>query len=233
MEQIWWIWGLGGMLLLWIISLALMERWTRWRLLRRLVQAGSEEEGFANLLPDPRPEDQAALQVIKARRRRFLWKIWPETQFSFTAINEQSLDLIKEIAQVYYPGEDKPELKASLADLVALHNRVGERLQVWLETLPLRTIKDVELKTVLRYHEIYRKVKDHPGFLFLKRHHLDKVGRLAWALNNYANPWYWGRQAAYTGGKEALARLFMAKVAAIVGEEALRVYGRHHSSRTG
>jgi hypothetical protein len=226
MEQFWHPWWLAVILPVWLISLALVQWWTRRRLLFKLAQEGLGEEGLADSLPDPRPEDQAARELIRAYRRRFLWKLWPETEFGFQAVNDLSLTLIKEIAQVYHPGEDRPELKASLADLVALHNRVGERLQAWLESFPLRAFKDVELKTVLRYHEIYQSVRNHPGYLFLKRYHLDKAARLAWAVNNYANPWYWGRQAAYTGGKEAVTRLFMAKVVALVGEEALRVYGR-------
>ena len=153
-------------------------------------------------------------------------KLWPDTPFGFKVINDLALEMIQEIARVYYPEEERPELKASLKDLVALYTRVGVRLQALLDTRALRPFRDVEVQTVLRYHEMYRSVKDHWGYQFVKRHHLDKAARWGWAAINYANPWYWGRKAAYEGSKEVAARLALARIADIVGEEAVLLYSR-------
>jgi hypothetical protein len=153
-------------------------------------------------------------------------KWWPGTTISFKSINAMSLELIQEIARIYYPDEERPELKASLADLVALHNRVGTRLAAWLETLPMRPFKDVELGTLLRYHELYQTVKSHWGYTFIKRYHLDSMARWGWTAFNCASPWHWGRKAAYCGGKEVVARLFMARITDLVGEEARCIYGQ-------
>jgi hypothetical protein len=169
------------------------------------------------------------MAVIRRYRRHYLLKWLPGTVISFKTINEMSLELIKEIARAYYPDNGRPELKASLADLVALHNRVGARLAAWLDTRPMRPFKDVELGTVVRYHEMYHTLKNHWGYTFIKRHHLDKAARWSWTVINYANPWHWGRKAVYHGGKEVAARLLMARIAELVGEEAMRLYGRHQA----
>ncbi|MFP3866699.1 MAG: hypothetical protein ACLFUU_00865 [Desulfobacteraceae bacterium] len=226
MEKHWLILIMGGLILVWAGSLILVRQWTKRKLMRSLAAEALQTEEYSPTMADPRPEDQAALEIIRTHRRRYLMKLWPDSRFSFKLFNELALSLIPEIAAVYYPNEGHPELKASLADLVGLYNRVGVRLQAWLDTLPVRAFKDVELETVLRYHEFYQTVKNHPGYLFLKRHHLDKVGRWAWTIKNFASPWYWGRRVAYAGGKEVMARLLLARVAAIVGEEAMRLYGR-------
>jgi hypothetical protein len=226
MEQTWWFWLTGSVLLAWGLSLFLVRTWTRKRLLKTLAQESVKAEEVDFQIDDPRPEDQQALEIIRSYRRRFLLKLWPDTQFNLGALTEVSQILVKEIAHVYYPEEERPELKASLADLVSLYNRVGSRLAVWLDTLPVRPFKDVELQTVLQYHELYQKVKEHPSYLFLKRHHLDKVARWAWAAKNALNPWYWIRKVAYTGSKEILQRLLLAKVTALVGEEAINLYSR-------
>jgi hypothetical protein len=226
LENHWLLLGLAALALLWGGSLVLVRCWTRRRLLRVLAltpDAGVE----ANLaLPDSRPEDRAALDLIRKYRRRGLVNLWPGTDFSFRAINEMSLELIRGIAQVYYPQEDRPELKASLADLVALHNRVGARLAGWLETFPIRPFKDVELGTIVRAHELYQTVTSHPTYAFMKRYHLHRVARWGLTIYNYANPWHWGGRAAYHGGKELAARLLLARIADLVGEEAVLLYGR-------
>lgn len=226
MDQTWWFILLGAVFLAWGASLFLVRHWARKSLLDTLAREGVRAEEVDIRIDDPRPEDQQALEVIRSHRRKFLLKLWPETQLNLAILMENSQNLVKDIAAVYYPEEERPELKASLADLVALFNRVGARLAVWLDTLPIRPLKDVELQTVLQYHDLYQKAKQHPAYLFLKRHHLDKAARWAWTAKNVLNSWYWGRQAAYTGSKELLQRLFLAKVATLVGEEAINLYSR-------
>jgi hypothetical protein len=230
-EYHWLVLIIGTLLALWGMSLLAVRLWTRHQVIHTLMrQEGAPEEVRLNL-PDPQPKDLEALEVIRSYRLRYLLKWWPDTAISFKAINDMAMELIKEIAGVYYPEEDRPELKASLADLLALHNRVGSRLAAWLETRPIRPFKDVELATVVRYHEMYQSVKNHWGFEFIKRHHLDKLASWGWTAFNYANPWHWGRKAAYHGGKEVAARLLMARIVDLVGEEAVRIYGRRLKKR--
>jgi hypothetical protein len=230
LENHWLLLGLAGLLLVWTGSLAAMRWYARRRLLRELANQKLESEEASLDLPDLRPEDRAALEVIRATRRRYLLKLWPGTELSFRTINEMSLELVQAIARVYFPDEDRPELKASLSDLVALHNRVGARLAAWLDTFPMKAVKDVEIKTLWRVHEIYQSLREHPGYAFIKRHHLDKVVKWGWSVYNYANPWHWGRRAAYHGGKEVAARLLLARTADLVGEEAVRLYGRRFAA---
>ena len=222
----WWIWILWGLAILWGISLVLVRLWT----LKRLSTAlHSEEATFAEpdiSLPDPQPQDQEALRLLREYRRRYLLKLWPATRFSFREINDLSQTLVTEIARIYYPEEERPELKASLADLVALYRRVGVRLTAWLETAPFRPLRDMELTTVMLIHETYQKVVDNPVHQFLKRYHLYRAARWTWAAINIANPFYWGRRAAYKSSREFLARMFLAKVVTVVGEEAMRLYSR-------
>jgi hypothetical protein len=222
----WFFLAIGALLVLWGASLLAVRLWTRRQVIQDLLRQEGDPDGAMITLPDSRAEDRAALAVIRRYRRHYLLKWLPGTAISFKAINEMSLELIREIARAYYPDDERPELKASLANLVALHNRVGARLAAWLDTAPMRPFKDVELATVVRYHELYQSFKNHWGYAFVKRHHLDKAARWSWTAINYANPWYWGRYAVYHGGKEAAARLLMARIAGLVGEEAVRIYGR-------
>lgn len=227
-------WGeTGGLLLLtgalvaWVASLVATWVWAR----RRLLREWAREEHLAlepPPLPEARPEDRRALEVITAYRRRFLTHPWPRTHLSLALITETVQSLLRDIAGIYYPGEERPELRASLADLVGLVNRVGGRLQLWLNTLPVRPLKEVEVGTLLKVHDLYRQVTAHPVYQFLKRHRLDTAARWLWTAKNLLNPWYWSRRAIYTGSRELFVRLFMAQLVSVAGEEAMRLYGRRH-----
>jgi len=224
-QKYWWIWALLGAAVLWAASLLLV----RYLTLRRLGAALKREAELDDLeipLPHPHPQDHEALRLLKDYRRRYLLKLWPDTKISFKEINNLCQTLVTEIAAIYYPEDERPELRASLADLVSLYRRVGVRLGSWLEAAPFRPLKDMELSTVFLLHNTYQKIKGHPVHQFLQRHHMYRLARWAWAAANLVNPYYWGRQAAYRGGREFLARTFLAKLVSVVGEEAMRLYSR-------
>src|SRR5512135_1791047 len=188
MDNLWLISGSAALALLWLASLIFMRLWTRRQVLKTLL---SDESGAEIQLPHgSRPEDQAALEIIRTQRDGYLWNRWPDTALSFNAINEMSLELSRKIAGVYYPEEDRPELRASLADLVAFHNRVGSRLAAWLDTAPIRPFKEVELRTIIRYYDMYQNVKDHPVSQFIRRNRLHKAASWGWAAFNYNSPFY-------------------------------------------
>jgi hypothetical protein len=212
----WWLWVIQGVAVLWGLSLLLVRSYTlkRFRTLLNHEETGLDS-GLDFPLAEPRPQDQEALALLKAYRRRYLLKVWPETRLSFRQINDLAQTLVAKIARIYYPEEERPELKASLPDLVALYRRVGERLTAWLETVPFRPLREMDLATVLFIHDAYRKVKTH---------HFYRAARWVWGAINIFNPYYWGSQAAYRGSREFLVRMFLAKVVTVVGEEAIHLY---------
>jgi hypothetical protein len=219
----WWVWILIGMGTFWVVSILLVRYWTL-RSLRPALRKEAELDDLEVPLPDPQPQDHEALRLLRNYRCRYLLKLWPDTRLSFKEINDLSQTLMAEIARIYYPEEERPELKASLADLVALYRRVGVRLASWMEAAPFRPLKEMELSTVLFLHGTYQKIKYHPVHQFLKRHHMYRAARWVWGAANLVNPYYWGRQAAYRGGREILVRTFLAKVVTVVGEESIRLY---------
>ena len=193
-------------------------------MLRRLATSLGEEEGVSLPFPEQRLEDRQALELVRTCRRRVLLKLWPDTAFTLRSLMDLSLDLMQQIAAIYHPEEDRPELQASLAELVNLQARISVRLQTLLETVPLVAFKDLKLQTMLYCHDIYKLCVSHPAYRFLRQHRFDKVVRWVWMVKNFTSPWYWGRRAAFTGGKELLGRFFLARVITIVGVEAIRLY---------
>jgi hypothetical protein len=220
-----WIWFLLSLaVVLWLVSLLVVRHWTRKKILRSFDPEILAGEDIPLPFTDPRPEDKQALDVVRSFRRRYMLKLWPDTEFSLKVVTGLSLQLIQEVAGVYHPEDERPELHASLSELISLQTRVSVRLQTLLETLPLKAVKDVELETILFCHNAYKQFTCHPAYLFMRRHHLDKLTRYAWMLKNIASPWYWGYRAAYAGGKEMLARYFLGRMSTIVGLEAIRLY---------
>ncbi|MFA5112423.1 MAG: hypothetical protein WC443_13515, partial [Desulfobaccales bacterium] len=111
LEYHWLYLALASLVVLWGVSLLAVRLWTRRQVIKALM-AEEEQEAIRIVLPDHRPEDRAALELIRSYRKRYLLKLWPGTEISFKAINELSQELIREIAGIYYPDEERPEFKA-------------------------------------------------------------------------------------------------------------------------
>lgn len=215
---------IAGVSLGWLVSLLAVRLWTKRQVLRQLTTMSWESEEVPLPFSDLRPEDRQALELVREYRRRYLLKLAPETDFTFRSLLNLAMDLTQQIAAVYHPGEERPELHASLAQLLNLQIRIGVKLQGLLETLPLQAFKNIKLQTILQCHDLYKFCLSHPAYRFVRDYHLDKVGRWLWLLKNLVNPWYWGRRLAYTGGKELLTRYFWGRAISIVGLEAIRLY---------
>ncbi len=222
----WLGWLLGLLLLAWLLSLLLVRWWTRRQLLHQVSIRELAEAPVDLPYAEPSPADQQARDLIRAYRRRYLLQLWPDLEFSWRGVIDLSWELIREVARIYYPDEERPELKATLYDLLELQARINTRLRQLFETLPLKAIREVELETVLQAHDLYKKFTQHPIYRFCKRHRLDELVRAAWLIKNLANPWYWGYRATLAGSKEFFYRYFLARLCTIVGEEAMRLYGR-------
>ena len=229
-----WLWLSAAAAFCWVASLVAMRFWTKRQVLRRLSDSVGSEEDISLPFDDVRPEDKQALEVVRAYRRRSLLKVWPDTDVTFRSLLNLSLDLIQQIAALYHPTAARPELHASLAELLSLQTRISVRLQALLETMPLRAFKDLKLQTIISCRDLYQVCVTHPAYQFLRQHRLDKAIQWVWMVKNFTSPWYWGRRAAYSGGRELLARFFVARVITIVGVEAIRLYsGRAPGNEKG
>src|SRR4030042_2191040 len=91
----WFFLASWALLALWGASLLGVRLWTRHQVIKDLLRQEGDPDGVMITLPDSRPEDRAALAIIRSYRRHYLLKLLPGTAISFKAINEMSLELIK------------------------------------------------------------------------------------------------------------------------------------------
>jgi hypothetical protein len=176
---------------------------------------------------NPTETDLKAYELIKEYRSKIWWNVVVSTDINPRMIYQLAYELVQEIARLYYPLKDRPEFQASLHDLAELNYRISERIRANLETFPFNKIKDFNIENILKYKNFYNQVTSHSAFKFFKKHkYLYDVGKALWALYNYSNPWYWGRQVLMTVSQESIVRYFLSMIMTVVGEEAILLYSR-------
>ncbi|PID59059.1 hypothetical protein CSB45_01230 [candidate division KSB3 bacterium] len=198
---------------------------------KEMLQVDAEQEEFQQIallrVQNPSPKDEQAYTLIEQMRQRVWTSLRLDTSLAPKTIWKMSFDLIKEIAAIYYPGIDNPHYQASLVQLTELNERIILRLQDYLEEFPLNTIKDANVQDVLHYKALFEKVKNFEFVQFARKHkYLYDIGQYVWMGVNAMNPWYWGRKAIFTAGKEGSYRYLLSVILTVVGEEAVLVYSK-------
>lgn len=197
--------------------------------LDRAIEEGNLQQIELVRVQNPSQQDKQAYELIEAERKKVWTSLSLKTSLAPKAIWQMSLVLIKEIAAIYHPEAEEPQFQASIDDLLEFNERIVKRLQEYLEKPPLNTIKDLNIQDVLTYKKRYERFSQSAGVKFAQKHkHLYSIGKHAWTVRNFLNPWYWGRKVVFTAGKEGLNRRLLSVVLKVVGEEAILTYSKRH-----
>jgi hypothetical protein len=170
--------------------------------------------------------DEAAYKIIEEERNR-IWKNFSaETVLSVESLFALSRELVMKIASIYFPDKEEPLYQATVAGLLHLVRRVMERIEGYLNRVPLNMVRDRTVAEILYLHRGYKKIKESRVTQILGNRFVNTARKIAWGAYNVTNPWYYGRQIAWTVGKELGLRYLLTLIITIVGEEAVMLYRR-------
>jgi hypothetical protein len=175
-------------------------------------------------------EDDAAYKIIEEERNRIWMNFSSQTELSGESVFELSRELVIKIASIYFPDKDEPLYQATVAGLLHLVRRVVERVEGYLNRVPLTIVRDRTVAEILYLHRGYKRIKDSKITQVLGNRFVNTARKLAWGAYNVTNPWYYGRQIAWTVGKELGLRYLLTLIITIVGEEAVLLYRKEKSS---
>lgn len=183
-------------------------------------------------VPDPGEEDLRAYKIIERHRARVWWRATERTSVSPERLFALGREVVREVASVYYPEAIRPELRASLRDLLLLNLRVTHRMERQMGRWPLRIFSGVRLDQALWIHGQVRRFQESALGRLVRHVKVPySVARWAWRAYNVTNPAYWGRQAIYSGGREFAVRYLLTTLVTFVGEEAVLTFsGRGRSA---
>jgi hypothetical protein len=214
------------------LGLLLALRWWIRRRLNRLLEAEYPLDDVEDDLPSITPEDERALEAIKAFRRE-VWQLPDrELQLGLESLSQRAVLIVRTIAAIYHPHAEIPHYQASLVELLQLVRRVAARLVRLGTVTPFTLLTYRKLSDYQRFYDIYRKINESPLLSLLKRNrYLYRVARWAVNLRNLGNPLYWAGREISRESYFFLMRWFYAAFASQVGREAMKLYsGRHFQS---
>ena len=104
----------------------------------------------------PQEKDKEADQKIKKTRDNIVMNWMEKAPFSPNAFFKLSMEVIEDIARVYYPEAKDPLKKISVKAMMDLHRRITARLLQLLGIFPFNMLGKVELGFINTIKSIFR-----------------------------------------------------------------------------
>ena len=180
----------------------------------------------ADLIDDPDERDLAALEVIGAYSRRVLRRA-RATPMSLGHMQDLTSALIRDVAAQYHPLSERPELEATIEDLLDMNRRVLDRVYGLLDRFPFDRLRGMRLNQAQDAREGVDRIYESGAARFVRRHPA-ALRTVRWGLMVYhrANPFYWARRGAFLAGREMALRKLLATTVRVVGTEAMLLYSQ-------
>ena len=177
-----------------------------------------------DLIEDPDERDRAAFEVIGVYSRRITRRT-RATPMSLAHMQELTGALVRDVAAQYYPLSERPELEATVENLLDMNRRVLDRLYGLIERFPFDRLRGVRLSHAQGLRENVDRLYESGAARFVRRHP-STLRAVRWGIMAYqhANPVYWARRGAIVAGREVALRKLLATTVRVVGAEAMLLY---------
>ncbi len=171
--------------------------------------------------------DKEAQAIIDAKIKRIWRSTSPTKMLDIKVLQRDSLELVSQIAKVYYPSSERPELEVTLLELLSLNQRISEEIRTLVEPFPL--MHSISIASIIETRDIFEKTQDTLTTKGLKTG--GKIANRVWMVWNAMRPTYWINKAIFKGAGEVVSRKILSTIFRIVGAEALRVYKSSSKTR--
>ncbi|MBD3265023.1 hypothetical protein GF373_00005 [bacterium] len=188
-----------------------------WTLQKRMVE---ETEKEAQKVQFVSTADQKAQALIDQKIKQ-AWRSFSPVQWTkLDVIRDECLGLVRDIAAVYYPSSQKPELEITLSEILRLHEHVTQKVQAIVTTLP--SLNRFSIASLLEAKSIFEQTRT--VFTNKKFQTGGRIASRVWQAVNMVDPRYWLNKALFHGASEVVGRKVMTSIFRIVGTEAMKVY---------
>lgn len=145
---------------------------------------------------------------------------------NFEQIKTGVSELADTIPKLYFPESKYPQYELTIEETLMLNIHVSEKLLDQLNKKRFSLLKELRISQILYMNDIKKNIMEKKFIKKISRYKLVDIIRNGWMVYNIANPLYWVRKIAVTGGLEAALRSFGVTILDIIGEELNGVYSK-------
>lgn len=165
-------------------------------------------------------------KLVTNKRKKILKSTRLGVINNFYLVQELTLELVKEIAEYYYPDSKYPHLEITIEEALDMNERILERLRLILDFKLVSFLRNIRISQIISVLEFKKTIEQNKIYQGAKKLHLDKLISYGYAAFNITNPKYWLTRIILTSTLESTLRGVAIMTLNIIGEEANRLYSR-------
>lgn len=147
--------------------------------------------------------------------------------FKMEALKNIAWDLVKSIANVYYPDSKHPIYELSIDELIKLCYYITERIDKVFQGKILKNVRNFKISQIITIIETKKKIDDNKIIKASKKLNSSGLYKAASATLNIVNPVYWARKIVVSSSVNFGSNKIANIIIDIVGEETAKVYSKH------
>lgn len=141
-------------------------------------------------------------------------------------IKDICIDLIQDIAKMYYPESEHPMFELSIDEFMELNHYITNRIDSLFKGRVLKKIKRIRVSQILHYIDMKKKVEESKVVKAAKRANASGFVNATMTVLNAFNPAYWAKKLIINTTVSIGTNKIAKTLIEIVGEETVKVYSK-------
>ncbi len=171
-------------------------------------------------------EEEYIKEIIKEKRDKIIRGKNVGFGSNYKNVEEGIKDLTQEIAKSYFPNSKYPKYELTIEETIELNIHISNRLLKELNKKRYKLLRELRISQILFLNDTKKNIMEKDFVAKLNKYKVVDIVRSGWMIYNVANPIYWVKKLALTGGMEAALRSFGVIIVNTVGEELNSVYSK-------
>lgn len=163
-------------------------------------------------------------EQIKISQTKFLQIKKDTGEMSFDSLKDICLELMNNIAGLYYPESKHPLSELTIQELILLDQYLVDKIDKLLGKFGLKVLRKVKMSKVLQILNM-KKTIDSSSVIQAGRKIGNFSGKL-WSLLNFLNPYQWIKRGIINPTINLLTKKICLILIATVGQETYHIYSK-------
>lgn len=170
--------------------------------------------------------DEEVKQMIFETQQLFKDKNLKGTTSMISYCRELSVELVKNIAQKYFPESKRPLYEISIDEVLMLTVYISNRLDEILDARGLRIFRRLKVSQIIGITEVKEKIEANSIVKATKKYKIMEALGAAKSVLNAVNPVYWARKIFVNKALNFTIKKLCLIVIATCGEETYKIYSK-------
>ena len=150
-----------------------------------------------------------------------------KTSEKINVLKDVCLNMVVDIAKIYYPNSEHPLFELSVDELIKLDYYIVGRIEKILDKRIIRNLTKLRISTVMSIYDKKKKMDNNKIVKAAKKLNVGGVSSVIMGALNIINPAYWSKKVGIKLPLDIALNKICCSAIGIVGDETAKIYSKN------